>query len=117
MSWGVIGVRIIESQVYRELVLGFFCSVGFKNGIDGTIKVVIDVINVVGASYCFLFVTKWGYSAIVNISGNGDCYIILRGGKEFNYSAKYVVEVKEGLNKVGLLVQVMIDFSYVNSFK
>lgn len=86
------------------MVFGFFMLVGFKNGIDGMIKVVIDVINVVGVLYCFLFVMKWGYLVIVNISGNGDCYIILCGGKEFNYSVKYVVEVKEGLNKVGLLV-------------
>ncbi len=51
---------------------------------------------------CFLSVTKWGHSAIVNTSGNGDCHIILRGGKEPNYSAKHVAEVKEGLNKAGL---------------
>ena len=45
--------------------------------------------------------TKWGHSAIVNTSGNGDCHIILRGGKEPNYSAKHVAEVKVGLEKPG----------------
>lgn len=58
-----------------------------------------------------------GHSAIVNTSGNGDCHIILRGGKEPNYSAKHVAEVKEGLNKAGLPAQVMIDFSHANSSK
>ena len=43
--------------------------------------------------------------------------IILRGGKEPNYSAKHVAEVKEGLNKAGLPAQVMIDFSHANSSK
>ncbi|SQA96640.1 Phospho-2-dehydro-3-deoxyheptonate aldolase, Phe-sensitive [Cedecea neteri] len=49
--------------------------------------------------------------------GNGDCHIILRGGKEPNYSAKHVEEVKAGLVKAGLEPQVMIDFSHANSSK
>lgn len=89
MSWGAIGARTTESQVHRELASGLSCPVGFKNGTDGTIKVAIDAINAVaGAPHCFLSVTKWGHSAIVNTSGNGDCHIILRGGKEPNYSAR-----------------------------
>lgn len=50
----------------------------------------------------------------MNTSGNGDCHIILRGGKEPNYSAKHVAEVKVGLEKAGLSPQV-IDFSHANS--
>ncbi len=102
MSWGAIGARTTESQVHRELASGLSCPVGFKNGTDGTIKVAIDAINAAGAPHCFLSVTKWGHSAIVNTSGNGDCHIILRGGKEPNYSAKHVAEVKIGLAKAGL---------------
>jgi 3-deoxy-7-phosphoheptulonate synthase len=117
MSWGAIGARTTESQVHRELASGLSCPVGFKNGTDGTIKVAIDAINAAGAPHCFLSVTKWGHSAIVNTSGNGDCHIILRGGKEPNYSAKHVAEVKEGLNKAGLPAQMMIDFSHANSSK
>lgn len=77
----------------------------------------IDAINAAGAPHCFLSVTNGRTSAIVNTSGNGDCHIILRGGKEPNYSAKHVAEVKEGLNKAGLPAQVMIDFSHANSSK
>ena len=117
MSWGAIGARTTESQVHRELASGLSCPVGFKNGTDGTIKVAIDAINAAGAPHCFLSVTKWGHSAIVNTSGNGDCHIILRGGKEPNYSAKHVAEVKVGLEKAGLPPQVMIDFSHANSSK
>ena len=40
-------------------------------------------------------------SLAVNTSGNGDCHIILRGGKEPNYSAKHVAEVKVGWKKPG----------------
>ncbi|MGK4328850.1 3-deoxy-7-phosphoheptulonate synthase AroG [Lonsdalea quercina] len=117
MSWGAIGARTTESQVHRELSSGLSCPVGFKNGTDGTIKVAIDAINAAQAPHCFLSVTKWGHSAIVNTSGNNDCHIILRGGQEPNYSAKHVQEVKVGLEKGGLTPQVMIDFSHANSSK
>ena len=117
MSWGAIGARTTESQVHRELASGLSCPVGFKNGTDGTIKVAIDAINAAGAPHSFLSVTKWGHSAIVNTSGNGDCHIILRGGKEPNYSAAHVKDVKAGLSKAGLPAQVMIDFSHANSSK
>ncbi len=117
MSWGAIGARTTESQVHRELASGLSCPVGFKNGTDGTIKVAIDAINAASAPHCFLSVTKWGHSAIVNTSGNSDCHIILRGGREPNYSAAHVAEVKAGLEKAGLKPQVMIDFSHANSSK
>ncbi|PLR35249.1 3-deoxy-7-phosphoheptulonate synthase AroG [Chimaeribacter arupi] len=117
MSWGAIGARTTESQVHRELASGLSCPVGFKNGTDGTIKVAIDAINAAGAPHCFLSVTKWGHSAIVNTSGNADCHIILRGGKEPNYSAAHVSEVKAGLEKAGLPPRIMIDFSHANSSK
>ncbi|CNK79793.1 3-deoxy-7-phosphoheptulonate synthase AroG [Yersinia kristensenii] len=117
MSWGAIGARTTESQVHRELASGLSCPVGFKNGTDGTIKVAIDAINAASAPHCFLSVTKWGHSAIVNTAGNDDCHIILRGGKEPNYSSAHVVAVKDGLSKAGLEPQIMIDFSHANSSK
>ncbi|MBD2799014.1 3-deoxy-7-phosphoheptulonate synthase AroG [Xenorhabdus sp. M] len=117
MSWGAIGARTTESQVHRELASGLSCPVGFKNGTDGTIKVAIDAINSASSSHCFLSVTKWGHSAIVNTTGNNDCHIILRGGKEPNYSAEHVSIVKESLEKAGLAPRLMIDFSHANSAK
>lgn len=117
MSWGAIGARTTESQVHRELASGLSCPVGFKNGTDGTIKVAIDAINAASAPHCFLSVTKWGHSAIVNTAGNDDCHIILRGGKEPNYSSAHVAAVKEGLSNAGLEPQIMIDFSHANSCK
>ncbi|MGK3131006.1 3-deoxy-7-phosphoheptulonate synthase AroG [Pantoea sp. C8B4] len=117
MSWGAIGARTTESQVHRELSSGLSCPVGFKNGTDGTIKVAIDAIGAASAPHCFLSVTKFGHSAIVETSGNEDCHIILRGGKEPNYSAEHVAAVKTGLEKAGLRPQVMIDFSHANSSK
>ena len=117
MSWGAIGARTTESQVHRELSSGLSCPVGFKNGTDGTIKVAIDAIGAASAPHCFLSVTKYGHSAIVETRGNEDCHIILRGGREPNYSAEHVAAVKSDLEKAGLRPQVMIDFSHANSSK
>lgn len=117
MSWGAIGARTTESQVHRQLASGLSCPVGFKNGTDGTTKIAIDAINAASVSHCFLSVTKWGHSAIVNTTGNEDCHIILRGGKQPNYSAEHVDLVKQDLKKAGLSEQIMIDYSHANSFK
>lgn len=117
MSWGAIGARTTESQVHRELASGLSCPVGFKNGTDGTIKVAADAIGAASASHHFLSVTKYGHSAIVSTAGNPDCHIILRGGKEPNYSAAHVAAVCEGLKKAGLAQKLMIDFSHANSSK
>ena len=117
MSWGAIGARTTESQVHRELASGMSCPVGFKNGTDGTIKVAIDAIGAANAPHNFLSVTKYGNSAIIQTRGNEDCHIILRGGKEPNYSKTHVDAVNEQLTAAKLPNNVMIDFSHANSSK
>ncbi len=117
ISWGAIGARTTESQVHRELASGLSCPVGFKNGTDGNIKIASDAIRSAGASHHFLSVTKYGHSAIVETAGNPDCHIILRGGKEPNYSAQHVQAIKSELEGSGLPQKVMIDFSHANSSK
>lgn len=117
MCWGAIGARTTESQVHRELASGLSCPVGFKNGTDGTIKVAIDAIGAANAPHHFLSVTKLGHSAIVSTKGNPDCHIILRGGREPNYSAPHVAEISQQLLKAELADNIMIDFSHANSSK
>ncbi len=117
ISWGAIGARTTESQVHRELASGISCPVGFKNGTDGNIKIATDAIRSAESSHNFLSVTKYGHSAIVETSGNPDCHIILRGGKEPNYSADHVGSIKSQLEASGLRQKVMIDFSHANSSK
>lgn len=117
ISWGAIGARTTESQVHRELASGISCPVGFKNGTDGNIKIASDAIRSASASHHFLSVTKYGHSAIIETAGNPDCHIILRGGKEPNYSAEHVSAIKQELEQSGLPQKVMIDFSHANSSK
>ena len=117
VSWGAIGARTTESQSHRQLASGLSCPVGFKNGTDGGVKVAIDAILAAQAPHAFMGMTKMGQSAIFETRGNRDCHVILRGGKQPNYSAADVQAACEVLEKSGLRPQVMIDLSHANSSK
>ncbi len=117
ISWGAIGARTTESQVHRELASGLSCPVGFKNGTDGNLKIAIDAIGAASHPHHFLSVTKTGHSAIVHTSGNPDCHVILRGGKEPNYSTEHVKDATAQLEKAGVSPKLMVDFSHANSRK
>ncbi|MDP2751256.1 MAG: 3-deoxy-7-phosphoheptulonate synthase [Rhodocyclaceae bacterium] len=117
IAWGAIGARTTESQVHRELASGLSCSVGFKNGTDGNLRIAVDAIKSAASPHHFLSVTKAGHSAIISTSGNEDCHVILRGGKEPNFNAASVEAACAELGKSGLAARVMIDFSHANSYK
>jgi 3-deoxy-7-phosphoheptulonate synthase len=117
VAWGAIGARTTESQVHRELASGLSCPVGFKNGTDGNIRIALDAIRAAQAPHHFLSVTKGGHSAIVSTTGNEDCHVILRGGKQPNYDAQNVDAAAKGLAEAGIAARVMIDFSHGNSSK
>lgn len=117
VSWGAIGARTTESQVHRELASGLSCPVGFKNGTDGTLTIAIDAIRAAMRPHCFLSMTKAGHSAIFSTSGNEDCHIILRGGKEPNFDVDNVKIATDSLKEAGVNARLMIDFSHANSQK
>jgi 3-deoxy-7-phosphoheptulonate synthase len=117
VAWGAIGARTTESQVHRELASGLSCPVGFKNGTDGNIRIAVDAIRAAQAPHHFLSVTKGGHSAIVSTTGNEDCHVILRGGKQPNFDADNVSAAARGLGEAGIAARVMIDFSHGNSSK
>ncbi len=117
MSWGAIGARTTESQVHRELASGLSCPVGFKNGTDGSIRVAVDAIGAAGSPHHFLSVTKFGHSAIVETTGNQDCHVILRGGKQPNYFKEDIKAITAQLITANLNPKLMVDFSHANSLK
>ncbi|MGM0552735.1 MAG: 3-deoxy-7-phosphoheptulonate synthase [Pseudomonadota bacterium] len=117
VAWGAIGARTTESQVHRELASGLSCPVGFKNSTDGSLRVAIDAIRSASRPHHFLSVTKSGRSAIFSTSGNEDCHIILRGGKEPNYDAASIEEACTQLRMAELPEKVMVDCSHANSRK
>ena len=117
VSWGAIGARTTESQSHRQLASGLSCPVGFKNGTDGGIKVATDAIQAAQATHAFMGMTKMGQAAIFETRGNDDCHVILRGGKQPNYSAADVAAACALLKAAGLREQVMVDVSHANSSK
>ncbi|WP_418939691.1 3-deoxy-7-phosphoheptulonate synthase [Paraburkholderia bryophila] len=117
VSWGAIGARTTESQIHRELASGLPCPIGFKNGTDGNVKIAIDAIHAAGHAHHFLGVTESGRFAKVATSGNQDCHLVLRGGKQPNYDAQSVAEACASLAAGGLPGRVVIDASHGNSCK
>lgn len=117
IAWGAIGARTTESQGHRELASGLSCPVGFKNGTDGGLQVAVDAIGAASRPHHFLSVTKKGRSAIVSTTGNEDCHVILRGGKQPNYDAASVDDAAALLTKAEITPKIMIDTSHANSRK
>jgi 3-deoxy-7-phosphoheptulonate synthase len=117
VSWGAIGARTTESQSHRQLASGLSCPVGFKNGTDGGVKVASDAIQAASARHAFMGMTKMGQAAVFETRGNADCHVILRGGKQPNYSAADIAATCSLLKAAGLREQVMVDVSHANSSK
>ena len=117
VTWGAIGARTTESQSHRQLASGLSCPVGFKNGTDGGVKVAADAVVASRASHAFMGMTKMGQAAIFETRGNQDVHIILRGGKQPNYSSTDVDAACQQLESAGIAPQVMIDVSHANSSK
>lgn len=117
VSWGAIGARTTESQGHRELSSGLSCPVGFKNSTDGGFGIAIDAIRAAAHPHHFLSLTKAGHSAIFSTSGNEDCHVILRGGKEPNYDAENIAKALAELESANVKTGVMVDCSHANSRK
>ncbi|MEW5789659.1 MAG: 3-deoxy-7-phosphoheptulonate synthase AroG [Pseudomonadota bacterium] len=117
VAWGAIGARTTESQSHRQLASGLSCPVGFKNGTDGNLRIAVDAIKAAASRHHFISITKSGHVGVFRTTGNEDCHVILRGGKQPNYDAASVAAACKELAGAGLRQQVMIDFSHANSSK
>ncbi len=118
VCWGAIGARTTESQIHRQLGSGLSMPVGFKNRTDGDIQVAVDAVRAAAVSHAFAGIALDGSSAILHTSGNSDCHIILRGGKDRpNYGAEGVAGALELLRRAGLPERVVVDASHDNSGK
>ncbi len=118
VAWGAIGARTTESQIHRQLGSGLSMPVGFKNGTDGSVKVAVDAVRAAGARHAFAGVDADGTPAILYTSGNPDCHVILRGGRDApNYPASAVEAALAELRGAGLRQRVIIDASHDNSGK
>jgi 3-deoxy-7-phosphoheptulonate synthase len=118
VSWGAIGARTTESQVHRQLASGLSCPVGFKNGTSGNVQIAVEAILSASQPHTFLGTSETGQASILLTSGNPDCHIILRGGRQVtNYDAASVASTAAQMEKVGVKPRIMIDCSHANSGK
>ncbi|NIA75756.1 3-deoxy-7-phosphoheptulonate synthase [Providencia rettgeri] len=117
ISWGAIGARTTESQIHREMASALSCPVGFKNGTDGNINIAIDAIRAAKAQHMFLSLDKNGQMTIYQTSGNPHGHIIMRGGKQPNYSAGDLAAACDKLRKFELPEHLVVDFSHGNCQK
>jgi 3-deoxy-7-phosphoheptulonate synthase len=118
VSWGAIGARTTESQLHRQLVSGLSCPVGFKNGTSGNTQIAIEAVLSAHHPHTFLGHTKTGQAAIFATTGNPDCHVILRGGRNtVNYTAEAVAATSKEAEGAGLMPRIMIDCSHANSGK
>ncbi|MDE1155636.1 MAG: 3-deoxy-7-phosphoheptulonate synthase [Acidobacteriaceae bacterium] len=118
VSWGAIGARTTESQVHRQLASGLSCPVGFKNGTSGNTQIAAEAILSATHPHTFLGSSETGQSAILFTSGNPDCHMILRGGRQTtNFDATAVAATVSQMEKTGVPPRIMIDCSHANSGK
>jgi len=117
ISWGAIGARTTESQAHRELASGLSCPIGFKNATDGGLQIAVDACMSASKPHHFMSLTKAGHSAIFSTTGNPDCHVILRGGKQPNYDATSIQKTAEVIGRTGQKALFMVDCSHANSGK
>jgi 3-deoxy-7-phosphoheptulonate synthase len=118
VCWGAIGARTVESQVHRQLGSGLSMPIGFKNGTSGDIQVAVDAVRASAVPHVFPGIDDGGSSAILHTTGNPDCHVILRGGRDGpNFDAASVASTVGLLRDAGLPQRVMIDCSHDNSDK
>jgi 3-deoxy-7-phosphoheptulonate synthase len=81
------------------------------------LRIATDAIQSAARPHHFLGVHKNGQVAIVATTGNKDCHVILRGGKQPNYDATSVAAACKELDAARLLPRLMVDCSHANSSK
>lgn len=118
ISWSAIGARTSSSQIHRELASDLPMPVGFKNTIDGNIKIAVDAVKTAAEPHSILRINGQGETVIVETTGNAFCHVVLRGSDKFvNYESSYVEKTVMLLQEAGLNTGLMIDCSHGNSGK
>jgi 3-deoxy-7-phosphoheptulonate synthase len=118
ISWSAIGARTTESQTHREMSSGLSCTVGFKNGTDGSLAVAVNALKSVVHPHNFLGIDPDGHVATVSTAGNKYGHIVLRGGNgKPNYDSVNMAICEQELQQAGVCPYIVVDCSHENSNK
>jgi 3-deoxy-7-phosphoheptulonate synthase len=116
LTWGAIGARTTESPLHRQMASALSAPVGFKNPTSGNFQSAVDAMLAAAQPHKFPSISLDGRAIVVTTTGNPDCHLILRGGKEQpNYDSKSVAAALAALGAAGLPQRLMIDLSHGNS--
>ncbi len=115
ISWSAIGARTVESQTHREIASGISTPVGLKNATDGSLTSAINGIQTAMGPHHFLGVTDDGLPAVFSTTGNPYPHLVLRGGKQPNFTAESIQRTEEALRCAGVPAQIVVDCSHGNS--
>ena len=117
-SWSAIGARTTESQTHREMSSGLSCTVGFKNGTDGSLAVAVNALKSVSHPHSFLGIDADGHVSTVSTAGNKYGHVVLRGGNgKPNYDSVNIATCEKTLQQAGVCPYIMVDCSHENSSK
>jgi len=118
IAWTAIGARTTERQTHREMASGLSMPIGFKNGTDGSLAAAINAMVAASQPHHFLGINHHGLASIVTTTGNPDCHLVLRGGKDGpNFSRDHVARAAAEMAKLELNPRLMIDCSHANANK
>ncbi|WP_346293604.1 3-deoxy-7-phosphoheptulonate synthase [Sphaerothrix gracilis] len=118
IAWTAIGARTTESQTHREMASGLSMPIGFKNNTDGSLQAAINAMLAASQPHHFLGINHHGLASIVATTGNPDCHLVLRGGKNGpNYAVEQVEQAAQALIKQRLNPRIMVDCSHANANK
>ncbi|MEK7414809.1 MAG: 3-deoxy-7-phosphoheptulonate synthase [Planctomycetota bacterium] len=118
IAWTAIGARTTESQPHREMASGLSMPVGFKNSTDGSLNAAVNAMLAAGHSHHFLGIDTHGHASIVTTTGNPDCHLVLRGGRQGpNYDHESVAKASIELAAAGVPTRMLIDCSHDNAQK
>jgi 3-deoxy-7-phosphoheptulonate synthase len=117
VSWAAIGARTTESQTHREMASGLSMPVGFKNGTDGNLAVAVNAMLAARTSQSFVGIDRQGHTCIVTTTGNPQCHLVLRGGRQPNYDSTSVEAARMQLVASGLPEAIVVDCSHANCMK
>ena len=118
VTWAAIGARTTESQTHREMASGLSMPVGFKNGTDGSLQIVLDAMVSARTPHSFLGIDQDGVTSIIRTTGNPAGHVVLRGGRARpNYDAASLREAEAQLIAADLPPVLMVDCSHANSGK
>ena len=118
ISWSAIGARTTESQTHREMASGLSSPVGFKNGTDGGLEVVLNALQSVARAHRFLGIDDQGQVSVIHTKGNPHAHTVLRGGGHGpNYHADFISDCETALRSIKAPVNIVVDCSHANCNK